>query len=222
MLHPLRAVKAPDPEKYLAYLREAVPDRIVDVAAFFLDRDPVTEEEYAEFVRQTKHRMPPHWKRGKPPSGKLARLPVTSVSLDDARAYARWSGKRLPTEVEWEKAARGTDGRRFTWGDAWGPGMMSELGDDRATQIRGAHNTGESPYGCMDMLSFKWEWCDTPAAPYPSSSWDGKTHGARDVTGGWVLRGGDTLAPGPGVSIRNFDQPSERDSNYGFRCAQEV
>jgi formylglycine-generating enzyme required for sulfatase activity len=203
MLHPLREV-AHDPEKYLAPLRECVPDRVVMVEPFFMDIHPVTEEEYAAFVRATGHRAPPHWKKGKPPRGKLATRPVTEVSLEDARAYAKWVGKRLPTETEWEKAARGTDGRLYPSGEVWGEGMMSEYGDDPETQIRCAHPGGASPYGCMDMLSFKWEWCDTYSEAHD----------------GWVLRGGDTIGPGPGTMVRHFNVATARDPNYGFRCAK--
>jgi len=72
----------------------------------------------------------------------------------------------------------------------------------------------------MDMLSFKWEWCETRAAPYPATPWDGRTHGAIELGDAWVLRGGDTIGPGPGTMVRHFDVASARDANYGFRCAK--
>ena len=101
------------------------PERLVFLHAFFLDRFEVTNQGYAVFVRSTGHRPPANnnpastiWDQASPAHAIVAH-PVVNVSWEDAVAYCRWSGKRLPTEAEWEKSARGTDGRRYPWGNDW-------------------------------------------------------------------------------------------------------
>jgi len=106
-------------------LPDEQPERAVLLSAFYIDRFEVTNEAYLLFVSMTGHRMPENsnpaatlWKNRRPMPG-IERHPVVNVSWTDADAYCRWAGKRLPTEAEWEKAARGTDGRRYPWGDQW-------------------------------------------------------------------------------------------------------
>ena len=93
------------------------PDREkVQTEAYYIDRFPVTNAEYKKFVDQTGHIEPDHWRRGVIPEGKEDH-PVVHVRWESANVYAEWAGKRLPTEIEWEKAARGTDGRQWPWGN---------------------------------------------------------------------------------------------------------
>jgi len=107
------------------------PQRLVYVSAFWIDRYEVTNARYLAFVQATGHRAPSNeraattlWDGGRPVAG-IEDHPVVNVSWDDAVAYCRWVGKRLPTEAEWEKAARGTDGRRYPWGNTWDIGLAN-------------------------------------------------------------------------------------------------
>jgi len=141
------------------------PARRVFVRSFYLDRTEVTNEDYRRF--RVPHAFPPGEER----------LPVTNVTYREADAYARWAGKRLPTDQEWEKAARGTDGRRYPWGDAWDPTRVAprapRIAAAPAPEARtpgactafasrvqpvGSRPAGASPYGCLDMAGNAWEW----------------------------------------------------------------
>ena len=156
------------------------PKHVVQVPAFWIDKYPVTNAQYARFVAATSHRPPLHWKNGKIPEGTLLR-PVTMVSWHDASAYAKWAGKRLPTEAEWEKAARGDSGFIFPWGNnfvttnlnfcdkncsqSW---AMLEADDEYAyTAPVTAFPWGQSSYGLYNMSGNVAEWVDDWYQSYP-------------------------------------------------------
>ncbi|MGO4885454.1 MAG: formylglycine-generating enzyme family protein [Bryobacteraceae bacterium] len=195
------------------------------IGQFYLDRYPVTNADFKKFLDATQYRPPDShnflkdWRNGAYPEG-WANKPVTWVSLEDARAYAAWAGKRLPHEWEWQYAAQGTDGRLYPWGNAW---------DDRAvpTPYRGrdlappadvdAHPAGASPLGAMDMTGNVWQWTD---------------EFVDDHTRAAIVRGGSYYRPQG--SMWYFPQayklnehgkyllmaPSEdRAGTLGFRCA---
>jgi formylglycine-generating enzyme required for sulfatase activity len=125
------------------------PFRRVFVPSFYMDRTEVTNAEFKRF--RPSHPYP----KGED------NLPVTNVTYDDAAAYARWAGKRLPTEEEWEKAARGADGRRYPWGNQWDAKRVAARAKRKGcsrVQPVGSVSSGASPHGCLDMAGNAWEW----------------------------------------------------------------
>jgi len=199
-------------EDVLTILAASTPRHPVDVDAFLMDQFPVTEREYRDFVLDEGYAEPAHWSDGFPQS--RADWPVVGVSLEDARAYAQYAGKRLPTEAEWELAAQGGDRRWYPWGNDPNPNAASTPQDSEDQKSVRAHPNGASPFDCFEMLSFAWEWCDTSAMAYPKSTWSA-------VDAHHVLRGGPLALIGMGVAFRNFDKATTRDASYGFRCAMD-
>ncbi|MFM2105603.1 MAG: hypothetical protein RL338_635 [Chloroflexota bacterium] len=164
------------------------PVRTVELPDFWIDRYPVTNEAYRAFVAATGHRLPVDWVAGAPPAGH-ERHPV-AVTWADAAAYARWAGKRLPSEAEWEKAARGTDGRRYPWGNEW-DGERAYTWEQasvtgRRTEPVDARPAGASPYGCEQMVGLLEEWVEDWYDAYPGAAYRSLAYGRTYR----VLRGG--------------------------------
>ncbi len=158
------------------------------IAPFAIDRTPVTNAEFARFLAAANyhpaddHNFLRDWADGKYPQG-WGNKPVTWVSIEDARAYAKWAGKRLPHEWEWQYAAQGTDGRAYPWGDEWKPQNMPPVETGRTLRgpaDAGSASAGASPLGVMDMTGSVWQWTDEYA--------DEHTRAA-------VLRGGSYYRP---------------------------
>jgi len=173
---------------------------------FWIDKTPVTNVEYARFVADTGHMPPKHWK-GKTPPEELLDHPVTWVSWHDAVAYAEWARKRLPTEEEWEKAARGSDGREYPWGDRFDPSRCNtkESGIRNTTPVGQYSPQGDSPYGCVDMAGNVWEWT--------ASDFDKSNKVLRG--GSWDNYPGDALC-----AHRGRYPPLNWYIRVGFRCAR--
>jgi iron(II)-dependent oxidoreductase len=140
----------------------------MSIKPFYIDKDPVTNAEFKRFLDATGyqpedgHNFLKDWKDRRYPPG-WGDKPVTWVSLEDARAYAKWAGKRLPHEWEWQYAAQGTDGRLYPWGNDWRPAAVPVPDKDRL--LRGpddvnAHPAGASPFGVMDLVGNVWQWTD--------------------------------------------------------------
>jgi sulfatase modifying factor 1 len=232
------------------------PQRSVSLKAFYIDKYEVTNSQYKKFVDATGYRVPYvsepwaqkyNWKDGTYPPYPLGmgRRPVVLVSYEDALAYAKWAGKRLPTEAEWEKAARGTDGRIYPWGNEWDSSRCNSAERifgrpvitfnqtriwEQQFKIKaafsvftdpvGKYESGKSPYGCYDMAGNVWEWTSDWYEPYPGSSYITEEYGKTYK----VLRGGSWYNGRIVLRCpnRNRSFPSYRSANFGFRCAKDV
>jgi iron(II)-dependent oxidoreductase len=165
----------------IAYPWENSPRRFhrhtIAIHPFFIDRHNVTNAEFKRFLDASNYRPQDganflkDWKNGTYPQG-WADKPVTWVSLEDARAYAAWAGKRLPHEWEWQYAAQGSDGRAYPWGNAWKDDAVPE--PDKGRDLRGpddtlAHPAGASPFGVMDLVGNVWQWTDEYADDHTRS-----------------------------------------------------
>lgn len=207
------------------------PEHTVNVGAFWMDRDLVTNAEYQKFLDANPTRAVPAielaqlqpwvWNaaaRTFPPGRE--NFPVVLVTWEDARAYCEWAGKRLPTEAEWEKAARGADGRLYPWGSAWDK-TKTAFGERGATDAApvGSFPGGASPYGAQDMVGNVWQWTSTRWSPYPYRADDGREDSSQTVER--VTRGG-MFAFGAAVSranVRNKLDANSKALSVGFRCA---
>jgi serine/threonine-protein kinase len=193
------------------------PAHSVSVAAFQLDKRPVTNFQYAEFVRIRMHAPPGGWVNGVYPAGQ-ADWPVTGVSWDDATAYCTSKGLRLPTEAEWEYAARGTDGRVYPWGNEFNPVLTNsaEAGLNHPEPV-GAHPGAASPFGVFDMSGNVWEWTADDYQPYPGGQ--ALDEIPKDAK---VIRGGSYQIDKLHVTTtaRYLEKPSTHSATIGFRCAR--
>ena len=201
------------------------PAHRVELHAFAIDRDEVTVEAYGRCVAAKRCRPP-----RRPPAVDQPRAPVTWVSFHDAAAYCRFVGKRLPTEAEWERAARGDDGRRYPWGDepdCARANFGNYRGEGRCPKnpgrpvAVGSYPGGASPFGARDLAGNVWEWVADRYDPRyyersPSRNPRGPSRGARRV-----LRGGAccSMFGLPRAANRLAFPPDYSDEDIGFRCA---
>lgn len=199
---------------------DSKPPHSVTVRSFFIDIHEVTCEEYKKFTESTGHIPPGSWVNGVYPAGS-ARHPVTGVSWEDADAYARYAEKRLPTEEEWEFAARGQNGLTYPWGNAWRPGCANadEEGQARKGMAEvGSHKCG-SPFGNIeDLVGNAWEWTASDWVPYPGGHLQSPTFGGEKV-----IRGGSWESPrkisATAIFRSGFKGVGDK---TGFRCAKNA
>ena len=207
--------------------------REVHLDVLYMDRLPVTNAQFAVFLEATQYkpadagakRFLAHWRNGKPSRGE-EKHPVVFVSWFDARAYATWAGQRLPTEAEWEKAARGTDGRRYPWGRVEPKPSHANFGRSRdGTTPVGAFPDGASPYGILDLAGNVWEWCEDAYEEdfYENGpSMNPKLASSPKNRSGHVMRGGSFMYDVRALRTyarMGFD-PHYRFAEGGFRCAK--
>jgi len=205
------------------------PQRAIYLDAFAIDRYEVTNHQYQQFVVTTGHRKPGLPSRYAKSGAKVRGInqPIVYVSWDDADGYCRWKGKRLPTEAEWEKAMRGTDGRLWPWGDNeqpdWANWARVQDGYEVSARV-GTFQSDKSPYGVMDGAGNVMEWvADWYGEIYYKSSPDQNPPSPEYGTYR-VLRGGGYTTSGGDVRItsRSKMMPDFRDETIGFRCASST
>jgi len=202
------------------------PQHEVTLDAYEIGRYPVTNAEYAAFVEAAGHSAPNHWDGGRVPEG-LTDHPVVYIFLRDAAAYVQWLAERtdqpyrLPTEAEWEKAARGEDGRLWPWGNEWNASVVNcKPGGPGGTTPVDQYPDGVSPYGCHDMAGNVWEWCSTIYKGYPYQADDGREQ--LDASGTRILRGGYWSSDAGRVrcASRLWYSIDVGGDNFGFRVAR--
>jgi len=196
------------------------PTHQVTLSAFWIDRTEVTNAQFAVFV-QAGNSAQGDWQ--KYAKGK-DQHPVVNVTWHDALAYCRWARKRLPTEAEWEYAARGTDGRKYPWGNTWEDTQARFSGNrgNETTAPVGSYPTGASPFGVLDLAGNVWEWVQDWFGPYPGGAVRNPTGPSN---GAWRLIRGGSWNLVPGVlrsSNRAWFVPEYRSISLGFRCVQGV
>ena len=204
---------------------DEAPEHISSTKAFYMDLNEVTNSDYEKFVVATQQVTPYHWPEGNIPKRK-AQHPVVYVSWFDASNYCKWAGKRLPTEQEWEKAARGQDGLIYPWGNQWALDKSNHpYKNSTGTESIGSYPEGQSPYGLNDMSGNVWEWVDSYYLPHPGNPVTRAEYG-KDKR---VLKGGswfDCLSYGCGLSAptfnRSFFTPEVKNNSFGFRCAKDA
>jgi formylglycine-generating enzyme required for sulfatase activity len=211
-------------------LADEGPQHTVRLPDYYIDKYEVTNLQYQEFIEATGRRAPDHFEDRSPPAGKVDH-PVTFVTWFDARDYCGWAGKRLPTEQEWEKAARGTQARIFPWGDDFDidaantPVRWARLGREGDTSPVGAFKAGVSPYGLYDMSGNVWEWTSSWYLPHPGNTTKSENYGEIYK----VLKGGswwDCSFYKCGISAptfnRSFFNARVKNASFGFRCAKDA
>ncbi len=204
------------------YHDSATPAHTVNVDAFYIDKYEVTNADYKKFIEAIGAPIPLSWEDagGDMPKGK-GKHPVVYVNWENAVAYCEWVGKRLPTEAEWEKAARGTDGRLYPWGNKFSRKKLNfEKSRKNGTTKVGSYKKGISPYGCFDMAGNVWEWTADNYLPYPGNKHEDEFYGKER----YVLRGGSFMdAKYDAVTtMRSKFTPITDDENVGFRCAKSA
>jgi formylglycine-generating enzyme required for sulfatase activity len=233
---------------------DEMPTAVLQVSDYFIMKYPVTNAQYNQFVQATNCRTPLFWPDGKYPADK-ADHPVVGVSYYDALAFCAWAGQvtslpvRLPTEPEWEKAARGSEIRLYSWGDEWKKGLCNSREEklEGTTPVGQFSPQGDSPYGVADMGGNVQEWCSSLFGPYPYDPTDGREAHVYDLqaddllpklleTGCTSLPESDEASIGKSVirggswreaklqarcAYRSWAAPMHRSDDTGFRCCYE-
>lgn len=219
------------------------PQHDVTLPAYYIDKYPVTYIEYAKFVTKSKHKPPLDWDNGKLPKNKLLE-PVSMVSWYDAKAYCKYYKKRLPSEAEWEKAARGKDGRRWPWGNKMESTYLNTYYNVGSSTSVFKYPKGKSVYGVMDMAGNVSEWTSSKFEPYKGSAAPSTIFKPKVMVEGsnkdkamkigklvelkkgeYVVRRGGSWKSDPFATAtyhRNFSLPNYASDFFGFRCAKDA
>ncbi len=181
------------------------PKHIATTGAYFIDKYEVSNAAFKQFDPDFTYQ------KGRENHSAI-------VTWEQAAAYAKWAGKRLPTEKEWERAARGTDGRTFPWGETHDPTFYNW---DESYPRGGSQACPESPYGCVDMAGGVWEWTADWYKPYPGNDIPCEAYGEKYK----VMRGGSSFNDVAMVrTTHRYYLPPNSTGNYhvGFRCVKDV
>jgi formylglycine-generating enzyme required for sulfatase activity len=195
---------------------ERPPHKVTLKEEYWIDKFPVTNEQFDQFVREEKdYQVQGNWRRAFKPGKE--KHPVVNVTWNDARAYGKWCGKQLPTEAQWEKSARGTDGREYPWGNQWDGNKCNASG--RGTTPVEAYAEDVSPYGCYGMAGNVWEWCqdwydEGYYAHSPTRNPQGPREGSARVTRGGCWR---DRASRCRSAKRGSSPPGTHNRRLGFR-----
>ncbi len=205
------------------------PYHKVYLDAYYIDRNDVTVNEYTKCVNADKCTVPCTGVDCNYGVSGRENDPINCVDWNQANAYCKWKGGDLPTEAEWEKAARGTDGRTYPWGNKWD--ISNVCYNQKSTCAVGSYPQGASPYGVMDMAGNVYQWCsDLYDENYYANSPDHNPKGPKsgkgpDSEGDRVVRGGSWFL-GVNRELRTFKrfwfEPWYRGGNGGFRCTRQV
>jgi formylglycine-generating enzyme required for sulfatase activity len=215
--------------------RDEYPERRIFLNAFYMDVFEVTNGRYLAFTKAAGHRTPEHprdknltlWRGATVPDA-FKDHPVVNVAWSDAAAYCAWAGRRLPTEAEWERAARGTTGRRFPWGDMEPTrtlaNYLNQWRNGAGLEPVGSHPQGASAEGVQDLQGNVWEWVadwydPSYYATGPSRNPKGPDEGTRKVIRG---SGWESEAPLLRSAHRLSSDPANRNHSLGFRCAMDA
>ncbi len=193
----------------------ALPETIVELESFYIDKYPVTNQRYQKFIEETGHSPPVHWWNPYERDGRYfpeedAKFPVTYITYYDALAFCEWAGMRLPTEEEWEKAARYTDGRPYPWGWEWENGRANFF-SGKTTPVDLFEN-GKSYYGVYDLLGNVWEWVEGSKVPFYGT----QTSQFRVLKGGSCFEMPGTVRAYSRWIVKGFAKAF----NIGFRCCK--
>ncbi|MFH1488334.1 MAG: bifunctional serine/threonine-protein kinase/formylglycine-generating enzyme family protein [Pseudomonadota bacterium] len=187
------------------------------LSTYYIDKTPVTNQAYRKFLKEAGHPEPNYWAD---PQFNHPMQPVVGVSWHDAVAYAEWANKRLPTEAEWEKAAKGEESLIYPWGNEFKSGLANVDYSLVQTSPVDQYPSGAGPYGSLDMVGNVWEWCldwfdEKYYAASPPKNPPGPKSGQKRV-----IRGGawDTISFNARNAFRFFANPETKSTNIGFRC----
>ena len=217
-----------DPDKDPQARANEQPQHIICLDEYWIGKTLVTNAQYAAYMQSTKAPAPDGWNGAAPPAGEEQR-PVVNVSWNDAVAFCRWAAQvsgqklRLPSEAEWEKAARGVDGRIYPWGDAAPDAQRCNFGMNvKSTTPVGQYSPqGDSPYGCADMAGNVWEWVNDGDDAQSYSQSPARNPSGPDSGQYRVQRGGswNNEARVLRSTLRAATVPGSRSDYLGFRCA---
>lgn len=203
----------------LEWYLDETPAHEVFLDAYYIDKYEVTNEEFIKFRETVKGREPKFM--DEPRFNKLNH-PVVGISWREAKEYCQWAGKRLPTEAEWEKAARGADGRYYPWGNEPDPTLANVRGledENRYTAPFGDYEDGKSPFGVHDLAGNVWEWTADWYLPYEGNRQESDLYGELlKVIKGGSWKSNMDLARS---AIRGKAIPGQPQNYIGFRCVRD-